>query len=204
MIYIRNFFRNFAGMKHYFIASTLIFAVGIYFGFTSVPLRHYLNDQIDGLSQIAKKISEQEHSQLLLFLFIFLNNLFKSIFVLVAGSFFCLLPIYFLLLNGMVLGHVAWMDYHDGNNVWLMLIKGILPHGIIELPAIIIACAYGIRFGVLVLKALFQIFVPGKRESAGKAFVSFFIDSAVLVGFLSILLFIAAVIESTLTVWLLR
>jgi stage II sporulation protein M len=81
-------------------------------------------------------------------------------------------------------------------------LQGILPHGILEIPAIIIASAYGIRLGMFVLKGLFLWLSPNNKTAFRAEFRGFMQMSMQLVMFLTIVLFVAAIIESTFTFWL--
>ena len=77
-------------------------------------------------------------------LFIFNNNLRSSFIVMVAGIFFGIFPVFTALANGYVLGFVAEKSVAvEGLDVLLRL----FPHGIFELPAIILALALGVRLG---------------------------------------------------------
>lgn len=190
---------DFRGMRHYIIASALVFLAGMYLGFSSDQFHAFLYDQIKGISDIANKLHESEHPQLLFFIFIFLNNAIKSIFFIFLGAFLGVIPLFILLVNGMILGYVLADASDSGGSVFVLFMKGILPHGIIELPAIIIACAYGIRFGILLLQGLFSLVRPSIRESKGQEIVRFLRMTLPLMIVLAGSLCIAAIIESTLT-----
>lgn len=68
-----------------------------------------------------------------------------------------LVPLLVLLLNGAVIGLApAIFDIS-----WSHLVIGILPHGIFEIPALILASAVGLKFGVSLLKAVIGfVFTP--------------------------------------------
>jgi len=80
-----------------------------------------------------------------LFVFIFLNNSIKALLVVVFGLLFGIFPLYFTYVNGALLGATISFALYRAN--LLVLIAGILPHGIFELPALIIAIAYGLWLG---------------------------------------------------------
>ena len=48
-----------------------------------------------------------------------------------------------------------------------VIVKGLLPHGVIELAAIVIACAYGLRFGKMILQGIGSTFTRKERVGAG-------------------------------------
>ncbi|MFD2881019.1 stage II sporulation protein M [Paenibacillus rhizoplanae] len=84
----------------------------------------------------------------------FLNNSIKSVVIIYLGALFGLLPAFFLLINGAVIGYLIHLSAIQGQDLFTLIVKGLLPHGIIEIPAIIIACAFGLKFGSKVLSAL--------------------------------------------------
>jgi stage II sporulation protein M len=194
-------FANFKDMTKYFVAAALVLTAGIVLGYGySDRFDTILQSQIAGLRDLAKMIQEKDHSTLWLLGFIFLNNGIKSIFIIAAGVFFGILPIAFLLINGMVIGYLAQMQAETDQLT--LFLKGILPHGVLEIPAIVIACAYGIKLGSIMASGLLRaIGVRTKGEFAAElsGFIKLFMPlAALLIG----VLFIAAVIEATITPWL--
>jgi stage II sporulation protein M len=199
-IRVKAVFMHFKELRYYIVVAALIFILGIYVGYASTPLHDYLHGQIESLGQLAEELTSLENANLWLFLFIFLNNAIKSIVIIYAGVLFGILPVVFLLLNGMVLGYIYMLILQENGSVW-QLVVGILPHGIIELPVVIIACAYGIRFGVIILKQIFQAFIPKRYRH--NEIIPFLKSTLPLMVFLVVTLFIAAIIETTVTRWLL-
>ncbi|MCZ8517299.1 stage II sporulation protein M [Paenibacillus filicis] len=188
-------------MKHYFIASSLVFLVGLVLGAGfSDHFQSFLASQVQALQEITKKIPDVPNQQWQLFWLIFWNNTSKSLLIIVLGVFFGVFPLFFLMANGMILGYIAVLSAQKAS--WLFVAKTILPHGIIEIPAVVIACAFGIRFGLLVIKTLFSMLSPARSVKAFEELRTF-MKSLVPVGLsLVLLLFVAALIESTLTFWL--
>ncbi len=91
---------------------------------------------------------------MLLALIIFANNAGKSLLAMLAGFFFGIFPVAFVMLNGYIIGVVvSWREPDWG---LLKVILAIIPHGILEIPAIIIACAYGMWLGYRFYLALFR------------------------------------------------
>lgn len=194
-------FRHFKGMYNYFIAAALVFAAGIVLGYGySDHFDRILQSQVEGLQQLAKSIAEKDHSMLWLFGFIFLNNAIKSILIVFAGILFGILPIGFLLINGMIIGYLAELQVQAGHLGFF--VKGVVPHGIIEIPAIIVACAYGIKFGSIMGKGMLRFMSATGREKFAADLQSFMKISVPLIGLLTLSLFVAAVIESTITPWI--
>jgi stage II sporulation protein M len=150
-------------MTKYWIASSMVFLAGIVLGYGfSSSFDSFIQSQIDGLRELARMIEDQPNSKLYLFGVIFLNNTFKSILMVFAGALFAFIPVFFLVINGMILGYLAENQVEAGQLG--LLLKGILPHGIIEIPAIVIASAFGIRFGAILFKGLLSILSPRGRQ----------------------------------------
>ena len=79
------------------------------------------------------------------FLIIFVNNTVKSFIAMVSGVFLGIIPVFFLFINGFIIGLVVFVS---GKEVgYVETIARIIPHGIFEIPAIILACSYGLWLG---------------------------------------------------------
>ncbi len=81
-----------------------------------------------------------------LFLYIFLNNASKAFLVVLTGFFFGIVPIFFVFSNANLIGIVvAVLGAREG---FLRIVLSLLPHGIFEIPAVLIASGYGLWLGV--------------------------------------------------------
>ena len=79
------------------------------------------------------------------FLFIILNNGLTVFLAIVLGTIFGIFPFFVLFSNGVLLGAIAYFaKTAQSLSVFFAL---TLPHGIIEIPIIILACAVGFRLG---------------------------------------------------------
>ena len=83
---------------------------------------------------------------------IFLNNAVKTLIALLLGTLFGIVPSVFLLANGAALG-VALSLSIQTRGWWTSLIS-VLPHGIIELPAVFLGMSIGLLLGGQALKRL--------------------------------------------------
>ena len=197
----KQLFTQLPSMKHYFIVTCLVFTVGVYLGYTSPEqFQFILNAAQERLKAIVNSVNQAENRTLALFGSIFLNNVVALCTTIVLGGFFMILPIYFLLINGALLGYFAQQFVEKGEIDTFM--KGIVPHGVIEIPTICIAAAFGIRFGVLVMKGLIKLPFASRRQQAGRDLVVFFKQLFPLAVILIGLLAVAALIESTISAWL--
>ncbi|MDK8194568.1 stage II sporulation protein M [Paenibacillus sp. UMB7766-LJ446] len=204
MLKFSTFLRALSSIRGALIWSIVLFVIGIGTGWVSTgPLEDILLNQIGGLREISEKLEQGSNVQWNFFLFIFFNNAIKSVLVIYAGIFFGILPVVFLLINGMVIGFLVHTTMNYGASFFDIVVKGLLPHGIIEIPVIIIACAFGLRFGGLVLKSLIQ-FGGGKRNTISSQWSTFMRTTVTASFWIVILLLVAAIIESTLTYSLVR
>ncbi len=129
-------------------------------------------------------------------MFIFKNNLTVSIVGLVFGAIFCIVPFFFAVSNGYVLGYVVKTVFEKVAGISaLTSLWRLFPHGIFELPAIFISLGLGLRLGVSLIKFL-------NKNSFG-IFWKDFKDSMRVLFFIIIpLLIIAAIIEGILIIFL--
>jgi Uncharacterized membrane protein len=117
------------------------------------------------------------------------------------GALLGVIPVFFLIVNGMILGYLYTTTVERGENAAMIFLKGVLPHGILEIPAVLLACAFGLKFGALVFKSFGTIFK--KRAGLADEFETFVVRSVPALLLIVAALLAAALIESTLSVWLL-
>ena len=84
---------------------------------------------------------------------IFLNNAFKTLLAILLGTLLGIIPGIFLFANGLALG-VAWSLSSSSRGPWLSLLS-ILPHGMIELPAVFLGTSIGLMIGFQAFQRLF-------------------------------------------------
>ncbi len=173
--------------KNYIWFSLIVFFVIAILGyFFPIFFEKQILDLIKGLIEKTKGLGTFE-----LIRFIFINNLGSSFFALFLGIFFGIFPIGVLVANAYVLGYVASKSVGVGG---IGILWKLLPHGIFEIPAIIISIAIGLRLGMF-------LFVSKKRNFA--EFKKLIIDAfRVFVLIVIPLLVLAAIIEGALIVLL--
>lgn len=185
-------------MKHYFVAAAATFLIGIYLGYTQPEqFFFFLQDQSKQIQQIVEKIAAQDHTQWRLLLFVFANNVMVSVLMVYSGVLLGFIPLFTLITNGMMLGYLANLNVPDKG--WGEFLLALVPHGIIEIPAVIIACAYGIKFGTVAAKGVLFLPSPARRMANNQAFTRLLKVSVPLVLFVCGLLLLAAVVESMVT-----
>ncbi len=92
-------------------------------------------------------------------LFIFFKNFSALLFSFIFSPILCLMPILALAFNGLLLSFISVIVTQEKSVGFLL--AGLLPHGILEIPALIIGEAAALSFGVMVITALIY---PKKRE----------------------------------------
>ncbi|MBO8182467.1 MAG: stage II sporulation protein M [Archaeoglobus sp.] len=121
---------------------------------------------------------------------IFLNNTIKSLISLLTGFFFGIFPFFFIFINGYLIGMVVFVKGTEMG--FQTIVLALFPHGILEIPAVILASAYGMRLGTLFYRKVFK----GEQIDVGDA-LKFFLRK-----FLKIIvpiLFAAAFVETFVT-----
>lgn len=122
-------------------------------------------------------------------LVIFLNNAVKSLLSLVLGAGFGLIPVLFVAGNGLLLGLLVNLVLKQEG--FLFVIAAILPHGIIELPMILISAGLGLRLG-------YFMYISLKGEKKDMRFE--LIESlGIYMRIIMPLLFLSAMIETFVT-----
>lgn len=186
--------------KFYTLAAVILFAYGIYSGYSSKELDAILmqtTEQVFG--QIRDQIEQSDTPTLTAIMVIFLNNVRAVLVMMILGIFLGLFPVFSMLFNGVLIGFTLRLQEAADLSLMDLIFRGLLPHGILELPAIFIAAGYGLRLGITALRRLF----PSQRaqvQTLGEIAMS----GLALFGFLVILLLLASIIESTITPWLLN
>lgn len=199
MLSFFTFVKDLKTIRKALVISTLLFALGAVIGWVATSsLERMLVEQLEGLSEISGTLKDSSNPQLSFFVFIFLNNSIKSVVIIFLGALFGILPALFLLINGAVIGYLIHISALQGQDLFDLIVKGLLPHGIIEIPAIIIACAFGLHFGGKVLLSLFSS--SARKSDRWSFFMRQTLTASI---WIVLLLFVAAIIESTITLALL-
>jgi stage II sporulation protein M len=122
-------------------------------------------------------------------LVIFLNNALKSLLAIVLGAGFGIIPVIFVGGNGLLLGLVA--SQVSSEKGALFVLAATLPHGIIEIPMILISSGLGLRLGYLMYSS-----IMGKEtDMRSELMQCLWIYIRIVVP----LLFVSAVIETFVT-----
>ncbi|MDO8691700.1 MAG: stage II sporulation protein M [Dehalococcoidia bacterium] len=122
-------------------------------------------------------------------LLIFVNNALKALAVVVLGYTLGLVPFLFLVVNGMLIGLVVGDLASTAGPE--MVIRALAPHGVLEVPALLLATSLGFRVALAVWKRLLgRDGHPGLELRNGLAVYAKLVLPA---------LFVAAAVESFVT-----
>ncbi len=166
--------------KNYIYLGVLVFLISALIGyFAKIPL----DAEQKILEMLKQLIGKFEGLNVYQTIWLILsNNVLASFLALFLGLFFGVFPILTSLSNGFLLGYVANRAVAEGG---MIILWKLFPHGIFELPAVLISIGIGIRLGFNLLN----------KKNRGKN-----IFAALKTFFLIVvpLLIIAAIIEGLL------
>jgi len=181
-------------LKPYAILSAGLFALSLINGYLITAL------DPDGAIEIMRNLQEtygslSETEGLELMFRIFINNAVKSFLAAYAAIITLgIAPFVFLWVNGVIAGVVAAILYFDGQFATFLI--GITPHGILEIPALILSSALGFRFAKAVFTKISRkkIILSTELKNGSLFFLKVIIP--LLIG--------AAIIETFITPYLLN
>ena len=179
--YFRSIQKQLLVVVFLFVLSTIS---GYVFSSMNPESAEKLIEEAGGIADIIKNMSP-----IGIMLFIFFNNAVKSLLAILLGAGFGLLPILFITFNGYIIGVVFYVVSRQKGFEYVL--SAILPHGIIELPMILISAAIGFRIGYETYCA-----VTGRQTNIRQEFmrgVKFYFR------WIMPLLFVAAFIETFIT-----
>ncbi|MFC1982367.1 stage II sporulation protein M [Chloroflexota bacterium] len=124
--------------------------IGLAFGVSlSAAIADLLQQNLDAIKELSAAVVPFKVSTAV---FIFFKNISALLLSFVFSPFFCFLPILALVLNGGLLSFVSVFMIQEKSLGFLL--AGLLPHGIFELPALIIGEAAALSFGAMVIMLL--------------------------------------------------
>jgi stage II sporulation protein M len=175
--------------KQWLFIAILLFGTGLVLGLSTRPdSLAPLFEEIAALEELADFLAPLP--QAAVFILIYIRNVSVVLMSFAFSPFFCLVPAAALFINGWFIGIVSILVLREESIGFLL--SGLLPHGVLELPALIMAEAVALSFGTAVVLALFNkgkrgLVLPNLRNNFKYLIISV------------VLLFIAAIIETFLT-----
>lgn len=182
--------------RRYLWLVLIVFVVGIAAGFAEAePLKAVLTSQLSQLQELAKQ-AWTRGSPVYTIAVIFWNNVKAVLMILATGIIAGIPAILGVFGNGALIGFVLAALAEQGVPLGSLLVFGILPHGIFEIPAFLLAAAFGVKLG-------WGWWRPQPGQTRGEAFRRVFGEAARAAGVSVVLLAVAALIEGTVTPYLL-
>ncbi len=131
--------------------SVMIFALTSVMGYVAAGSNSELAASMLDELEMLKWIMDQP--PFMIMVIIFLKNSMACAMSVLLGLGIGLLPLLVVVTNGFMLGVVAYNVIQKAGLPYLL--AGILPHGIIELPVVLISIGLGFRLGYLVALSIF-------------------------------------------------
>ncbi|MEA1994054.1 MAG: stage II sporulation protein M [Euryarchaeota archaeon] len=128
-------------------------------------------------------------------IFLFLNNLMVSLLAIFFGAILVLFPVFVAFLNGFLIGLISGTVLNSEGIKYLF--AALIPHGIFEIPAILISVGLGLKLGYLILHTLVSIL--RSRPTKDAEIKSFFKELRSVIVVIVLLLAIAAFVEALIT-----
>ncbi len=136
--------------KRWIFVAVGLFGIGMAMGLARpASIANLLAEDLAALRELSALLGPFQVSTAI---FIFLKNVSALLLSFIFSPILCLLPILALTLNGWLLSFISVAVVQEESLG--LLLAALLPHGIIELPALIMGEAAAISFGALAITAL--------------------------------------------------
>jgi len=139
--------------KRWLFVAIFLFGIGLVLGLaTPASISDLFSEDVAALEELAEFLAPLPQSTILMVILI--KNVSAVLLSFALSPIFCLVPVLALTMNGWIIGLVSTMVIQEESLGFLL--AGLLPHGIFELPALIMAEAVALSFGTAVILALFK------------------------------------------------
>ena len=180
----------FNSSRKYFIAAASVFVVSFFAGIlisaiypqVAGNVLNLLKDAFGGITAL---------DPFGMMIEIFKNNVRNSFTALLLGLLFGIVPFIFAVLNGIVLGILA--DFFVKTKGAVFVLAAILPHGIIELPVVLMSVGIGFRLGHAAYLMMMRLKTSYELMHELRQAIIFYVK------IIAPLLLIAALVESYVT-----
>ena len=175
--------------KKWLVIATSLFGIGFLSGlFAPTSMVNLLSEELTALEELAGFLAPLP--QPIVFVVIFITNVSTLLTSFIFSPILCLWPIVVLTLNGWLIAFVSAIIVQEKSLGFIL--AGLLPHGIFELPALIIGEAAAFSFGTAAMLALFKkerrsLLLPNLKRNSIYLLIAF------------ALLLLAAIIETFIT-----
>ncbi len=186
--------------RRYFVAAAMLFTLGLGLGILTAV---YYPDLIleafqmigEQLAQLGEDILGGPLGQGILFLF--WHNLRAVLLVVFLGLALGVYPAFSMLFNGLIIGVVGVISV--GSASWAAFLAGIVPHGVFEIPALLLGAAIGMRLGLGPLLSRKRSTFATSGPTTWRGYGQELRDAVVLLTLSIFLLALAAIVEVAVT-----
>ena len=138
--------------RWWIIIAIVLFSIGIVFGLAAPDsITSLLSEELTSLEELGGTLAPFTFS---MFIFIFIKHVIALLVSFVLSPIFCLVPVLALAVNGWLVGLVSTIVMEEESLGFVL--AGLMPHGIIELSALILGEAAALSFGAMVILVLFK------------------------------------------------
>jgi len=139
--------------KRWVLATIVLFGIGLVFGLVMpTSFAGLIGEDIAAIEELGGILASLPSA--VAAMFIFVKNASALLLSFVLSPILCLIPILTLTVNGWLLAVVSVMVSQEKSLGFVL--AGLLPHGVFELPALILGEAAALSLGTVVIIALFK------------------------------------------------
>ena len=152
--------------KKWIFIAIFLFGIGIVFGIVEPDsIANFFSEDLVALAELAALL---ELFTVTTAVFILLKNILALLVSFIFSPILCLMPVLALTVNGGLLSFVAGIVVEQESYGYV--IAALLPHGIIELPALIIGEAASLSFGAAAVMSVIsekrrRLLLPNLKEN---------------------------------------
>ncbi len=152
--------------KKWIFTAIILFGIGLVFGLaTPTTIINLLFEDITTLQELSDILVPFKFLTVILIL---VKNASVLLLSFALSPFFCLMPILALTVNGWLIAFISAAVIQEKSLGFVL--AGLLPHGIVELPAFILGEAAALSFGAMAILALFKkekrnLLLPSLRQN---------------------------------------
>jgi stage II sporulation protein M len=179
--------------------ATIIFVVALIAGLFLSLDNQVMIEVLEQLSEVVEGLDDSNVFSLIQYIFI--NNATVALLMILLGFIFAIVPFFVLVFNGVFIGFFTKLFLSDGGSLFEYFVS-LAPHGILELPAIVLAGAYGFKLGSVVWNGIKGMISGHRIDNVRDRFASGLREMVIFIIGILIMLLIAAIIESTISLWL--
>jgi stage II sporulation protein M len=178
--------------KLWLLIAAALFCAGLVAGL-AVPVDS-AGTTIEGITEF-EEMAEflSSFPQAAVFIFIFLKNVTAILISFILSPVFCIVPVLALLLNGSIIGLLSTLVIQEKSLGYLL--AGLLPHGVLEIPALLMGETVALSSGLAVILALFskerrKLVLPNLRHNLKYLLISLglFLPAAIIETYITPLL----------------